>query len=46
MGRRSYLYLTLAGTTYVYTVQDTPTAPVRVRPSLAVRIAVGMGQRL
>jgi hypothetical protein len=46
LGDRAYLYLSAAGATYVYTVEDADRATTRLRPSFTLRVALGMGARL
>jgi hypothetical protein len=46
VGGRTYLYLSVAGATYVYTVEDTSNRTTRVRPSFTLRVALGMGTRM
>ena len=46
LGSRTYLYLTVAGATYLFKNESTTTGTTDFGPSFAVRLAIGFGWRL
>jgi len=45
LGSRTYLYLSVAGATYLYSHETTVTGTTQFGPSFAVRVALGFGWR-
>jgi hypothetical protein len=46
LGDRTYLFAALSGATFLFRTQDSGTAQTSVRPSFALRTALGVGVRL
>ena len=46
LGSQTYLYLTVAGATYLFKNESTATETTSFGPSFAVRVALGFGWRL
>jgi len=46
LGDRWYAYLSVAGATYVYPVEDYEKKTTKLEPSFTLRVALGMGTRL
>jgi len=45
VGSRTYLYLTVAGATYLFKNETSSTQTTSFGPSFAVRVALGFGYR-
>ena len=46
LGSRTYIYLTVAGATYLFKNENSSTETSSFGPSFAVRVALGFGYRL
>jgi len=45
LGSRTYIYLTVAGATYLFKNESSATQATSFGPSFAVRVALGFGYR-
>jgi hypothetical protein len=45
LGSRTYIYLTVAGATYLFKNESSATETTSFGPSFAVRVALGFGYR-